>query len=84
MRKGIQITTEEADKLLEEGVATLFDCISYEYPEASALGFFEVRPSARKEIILVINNNGYFIRAREDLVKSEDEVFVGFVPSPAL
>jgi len=90
MKEGIRITEEEADLLQNEGVATFFDC-ACECPHKSDFnckdcegyhgfgGFFEAQPGARLNIILVITNEGYFIRAREDLVKSKDEVFVGFV-----
>jgi len=88
--KYILITEQEADKLQDEGVAAFFDCLC-ECKFKSKMncdscegyqgfgGFFEAREGARKDIILVINNEGYFIRAREDLVKSNDEIFVGFI-----
>ena len=68
-----QITKEEADALLNEGVASLWDC------DSSAYGFFETREGARVDIVLVITNDGYFLRSRDDLVKSKDEVFVCFL-----
>ena len=70
----IPITKQESDKLQSERVAMFFDA-----PESMALGFFEADDEARKDIILVIRDDGYYIRAREDLVKSKDEIFVGFV-----
>jgi len=90
MSKGIKITEQEADKLQNERVAIFFDC-PCECEMKSEIncqncdgyhgfgGFFEAREGARKDIILIINNEGYFIRAAEDLVRSNDEVFVGWV-----
>ena len=72
MKNGTPITEQEATKLIDEGVASLFNCSMYG-------GFFEARPEARQDIIVVVTDEDYFIRAREDLVKSDDEVFVGFV-----
>jgi len=65
----IKITEKEADELEAQGVAELFDC-------SHCGGFFEA--TGRTDIILVIRDDGYYIRAREDLVKSNDGVFVGF------
>lgn len=90
MNQRILISEEETDKLQEEGVAILFDCkCNCENKSENNCkncdgyhgfgGFFEARPGARKDIILVITNEGHFIRAAEDLVKSQDEVFVGFI-----
>lgn len=72
MRKGTPITEQEATKLMEEGVASLFDCQMYG-------GFFDARPEARQDIIVVVTDEGYFVRAREDLVRSDDKIMVGFV-----
>ena len=77
--KGTPITEQEADKLIEEGVAAFYDCPNEFQPELGFGGFFEAEEGVRENIILVITNDGYFIRAREDLVKSRDEVFVGWI-----
>ena len=74
MNKGIPISQEEADKLLKEGIAAFFDLLS-----CSWSGYFEVKQEARNDSILVITDEGNFIKARRDLVKSRDGVFVGFV-----
>jgi len=90
-KNGQKITQEEADKLTEEGIAAFFDiechcgvesefncknCDGYQ----GFGGFFEAPENAKHpNIILVITDKGNFIRAREDLVKSEDEIFVGWV-----
>ena len=74
MNKGIPISQEEADKLLKEGIASFFDL-----PSCSCGGYFEAKQGARNDSILVITDEGNFIRAREDLVKSKDGIFVGFV-----
>ena len=85
---GIPITEEEFDKLSKQGVAVLYDCpcecghktevnCSKECYHGFS-GFFEAQDNAPSHIILVCNNKGYFIRAREDLVKSEDEITVAF------
>jgi len=79
MFNGTKISQEQVDKLLDEGVASFFDCPNEEQPELGFGSFFEAQSKARKDIVLVITNEGYFIRAREDLVKSKDEVFVGWV-----
>jgi len=70
----IPISEQQADKLIAEGVATFFDA-----PEAGAMGFFEAKKGARQDIIVIVRDDGWFTRAREDLVKSDDGVFVGFV-----
>ena len=75
----IPITKQEADNLQSEGVATLFNCLDKSGAECHALGFFEASANARRDIVLVLTYEGSYIRAREDLVKSEDEVFVGFI-----
>ena len=86
----IRVTEKEADQLKSSGVAALFDCpceCKYE-SESSCVncnepngfgGFFEAKENGEQSIILIISNEGYFVRAREDLVKSNDEIFVGFL-----
>lgn len=74
MKRSIKISEQEADALLEERVAAWFDL-----PSCSCGGFFEALPEARQNIIICITDEGCFIRAREDLVKSEDGVFVGWL-----
>ena len=87
--QGTKITQQEADKLLAEGIAAFFDCPCECELKSKANckncdgyhgfgGFFETKDGARTDIILIINNKGCFIRAREDLVKSDDEIFVTF------
>ncbi len=88
----IPITEDEADKLMKLGVATMFDCYcdickprienncdNCDARGTAPMGFFSAREGARTDIILVINNDGSFIRAAEDLVRSNDGVFVNFV-----
>jgi len=78
----IPITAEEFDKHQSDGVAALFD---HACPKSCGCnrcgfgGFFDARGGARQDIVIVSNDEGSFIRAAEDLVKSKDEVFVGFV-----
>lgn len=88
MNKGTEISKEEFDKLSEQGVATMYDCpCECEHKSETNCckecyqgfsGFFEAQDKAQRDIILVCTNEGYFIRAREDLVKSEDEITVAF------
>lgn len=80
-----EITSDEFERLLELGVAALFDCPS---PECGCTsegcgcdpgfgGFFDHQPnSPQKDILLICTNAGYFIAPYEDLRKSEDGVFV--------
>jgi hypothetical protein len=77
---GTPITIQQFDELSSQGIAVMYDCKGtpeYDYADGFG-GFFETREGARRDIILLANNDGYFIRAREDLVKSEDGVFVSF------
>lgn len=74
IEKGIRIPREEADKLMEEGVARIYHLDSIFFS-----GFFEAESGGRLDTILIILDEGYFVRAREDLVKSDDEILVGFV-----
>lgn len=68
----IPITQQDATKLEAEGVAVMFDC-------KEAQGFFEAKEHGRQDVILIFRDDGCYIRAREDLVKSKDEIFVGFI-----
>lgn len=74
MNRGIPISEQEADKLLNEGVASLFDL-----PSCSCGGYFEAGEGARRDIVIIVTDEAFFIRASEDLIKSKDGVFVGFV-----
>ncbi len=74
MITGTQITVEIADELIEQGIACWFDLES-----SKCAGYFESKPHCTvNNEILIITDEGYFLRAREDLVKSQDGVFVGF------
>ena len=73
LEKFTKITEKEANELEAQEVAMLFDL-----PSCSCGGFFEAKPNGKHDVILCIFDEGYFIRAREDLVKSNDEVFIGF------
>lgn len=87
----VKISEEEFDKLAKQGVATLFDhtepfCGHYPigccdcYPGFQ--GFFDHRSeSPDRSILLLSNKDGFFIRAYDDLRRSEDGVFVDLIDS---
>ena len=83
--QGTRITREEFDKLTDRegyGAAALFD---HTCPPSCGCGmcgfggFFEATLEGRSDIICISNNDGHFVRSREDLVKSKDGILVGFV-----
>ena len=68
----IKISEEEAEELECQGVAIIFDCLSFtkngklqkEY--AGFGGYFEARENGREDIILIVRNEGYFMKKREE------------------
>lgn len=74
----IPISKEEGDMLYQEGITVILDL-----PSGNCGGFFESSREDGKNkhfnIILLITDEGKFIRAREDLIKSNDKVFMGFI-----
>ena len=68
-----KITEEEADRLEKRGVATMFDA-----PNSSACGFFDVKDGGKKDVVLIIKDDGYYTRPYCDLNRGGDEIFVGW------
>ena len=68
----VEISEEEAEELEGQGVGVLFDCPSFDKEGKLCLeyagfgGFFEARGEGRKDIILIVRNEGYFTKKRED------------------
>ena len=74
MKEDFRVTEQEFDRLQREGVATFFDCPNLDTNSdyTGFGGFFESESwCKRKDIILCCTNDGYFLRAREDLQKSK-------------
>lgn len=69
MNKGQPITKEQADQLQAEGAAMLFDCI-----EAECMGYFSANNGNAN--LVVVTDQGYFLRKVEELQVGPDGVFV--------
>jgi len=68
-----KITEKQADKLIKRGIAQMFNA-----PESMTIGFFDAKKGSKKDIVLIITDDGYFTRPYKDLVRGKDEIFVGF------
>lgn len=68
-----KITEKEANKLQKRGVAQMYDL-----EKVMICGFFDVDDEDKKDVVLIINDDGYFTRPYSDLNREGDEIFVGW------